>query len=435
MNKTEKKYHYQAIASKTIAKVKRGDREQTGIKHYRNEETMAILSFLNNSDSNRVMVCGGMGSAGKTATADQIRLKNKSIAYIDGTRSMFDGDLSDSKLFQTLLNHLRKQGANHQHLFIDETIWWTTDKIREQMKRLIEKLLDHFDKIVMFGGGASFTADEQNEEIAKLIPGSIGVQENPFYIKPLNITQTSQFIRSKFLSIYKIPFSKEIAEIIASSYIEYFRILRIVGLTCDMFPLLYQEYHYVDEEDRGVNWDALSTMGMRNLVKHNGYFVSAYDAFDEQEDAFLQATTALQKNPEWHHFEATLNKQEEQKEARFQQKMSYRTRRKKVHKEADELRMIHMGNKCLNETNLLREDLRQQHNYATESLEKILEENFPDLDPVKKEALTLELLAIQEAELEEALELLRQRQEDEIILREQFAQKRQNFEMELSKLI
>lgn len=286
-------YPYQIKGSDTTFYAEPPDSKNIGLDDYRARERQAILDFANNDA--RVMLCGGMSSMGKTRTAIWLekdpRFSNHLIdlsIYSKNINKAVEASILTAELGRTIKPKI---------LTIDEGTAIALKDELEETKLAIKELLQHFEKIIIFGAGPFGTADEQNEYMAKaFFSDTTKIQMNPFQFKPLNDRQTSEIIQAHYQYAYQTLLPENILNIITESYLEYFRIARLIQRTCD---------HVNQNPNQYFSWFN------RLATEHFNYF-STKNAFQEQRKLFKKTMQTLTSDQDWQQLEQEmLNKKKE----------------------------------------------------------------------------------------------------------------------------
>lgn len=247
MEKTD--IYYQTNVSKTIFYPGNTKQEELGLVIYRQEEEEAILRFL--KGTNQIMLCGGLSHMGKSHMIDTLH-KNYNISHCHvwsyAKGSFFSNvNLKDIKAFteKFIQNDINfHNNPTSSCLMIDEVIDIVVET-REKSQNFIKYLLDHFEKLILFGGGASLTADEQNAKIEQACPTNSKIEFNPFGFKNINLMQAIEIFN---LSYQKrgIYLPEEILRILAEGYLKYFYILGIIADSYDKYELLLKLMDQID---------------------------------------------------------------------------------------------------------------------------------------------------------------------------------------------
>jgi len=273
--------YYQTTVSKTKFYPGNVDDENVDLDGYRAYEKQRIFDFLDND--NNVMLCGGLSSMQKTEMIDDLYLTNQmaGLDLIGIARSLVDTSMSKIPLLTKDIIDKDIDSNHCKNLLIDEGVILFFKKIRKKTEMFINCLLNDFHKIIIFGGGAAFTADEQNERMAELMPGDSKIEYNPFEFKNLNVKQTADVISSQYLR-QDIILSVDVLNIMAESYLEYYRIVRPIRQTYLLFKLLHSENRVMPFIKR------LSILGFMPRSVTNSLFI-------EQKNQFLKTIKVLRE--------------------------------------------------------------------------------------------------------------------------------------------
>lgn len=239
----ESKLFYKTKKSKTVFHAEESDPEDIGLADYRAMERQKVLDFL--QGDSRIMVIGGVSGTSKSFMLGQMA-KSNGLHWYDmyGTESGIRearypaySDYTSQALREMITQEAetdQRSGDGSSGIVIDEgTKFVYTPEITPMVRGMIEELLNRYGKIIVLGGGNSHTSEEQTDMIADLMPEGVGLEKLPFLLKTLNIRQTMELMRLRFARSKNMEMpSDEILEIIAGSYLGYFRLIRRVWLSC-----------------------------------------------------------------------------------------------------------------------------------------------------------------------------------------------------------
>ncbi|MBT4917753.1 hypothetical protein HN709_04590 [Candidatus Peregrinibacteria bacterium] len=236
--------YYQATESGTKVYPDSPDSEEVPLADYRAAEVAAIHEFVS-SDSD-VLVMGGMGAASKTHILKVLHGAYPYSLYDSqshiGSRPSFYDHWSDddyARAIEYIVRNSKKYGDYRDVpidspacLMIDECPTLYAAEARDKVAPIVEALLSTYGKIVMVGGGARNTEEEQAALIAETLPSGLSVDTFNFRNKPLNTRQTAELIFIRMNEIGR-PVSMDDAIKAASVYIDYFRLARRVWMSVD----------------------------------------------------------------------------------------------------------------------------------------------------------------------------------------------------------
>lgn len=231
--------YYKATKSETVFHAEDPDPENIPLADYRVKERQAILDFLA-SDAN-VLVAGGMSATNKTHLIKQL-LKSEGLHFYDlhnlGYKMRKQGHSCYGASAQAMADEIigdapKYPGAGDGSggLVLDEGMVLCHPETTGQTGDLVNKLIGEYGKLIITGGGAQYTSQEQTNMIAELMPADSKIQTHPFELKPLNLLQTAELIRLSWSrGTPKEQINEEIVEIAAKMYLRYFRLARRIWI-------------------------------------------------------------------------------------------------------------------------------------------------------------------------------------------------------------
>lgn len=226
---------YRTTRSGTVFRAVPADPEPVELVDYRAVERQRILDFLSSDSS--VLIIGGVSSTTKTHLLSDIA-KNEGLHFFDLHSLPMNKQgkpgakfLEDEMIEGALQNH--KSGENIHGLVLDEGTLLGEKSLQRRsitpsdVQTALEKLLsEHYKKIIISGGGIGYTADEQGQIIAEAVGDRFTKSFCPFHLKPLNVAQAASLVQRASPEI-----EKETALKIAETYLDYFRLPRLVSLS------------------------------------------------------------------------------------------------------------------------------------------------------------------------------------------------------------
>ncbi|MFC1616266.1 hypothetical protein ACFL21_03930 [Patescibacteria group bacterium] len=228
----EGELYYRATETGTIIHPESSDPEVVGWQHYRAIEREAIMRFVDSDDD--VLVMGGLSSTVKTYTAHALHREHP-FAYLDlqNVRREHRGGVFDAELLESFRDWVlgehclpeRPPIDDPQCLIVDESVLlYNNEDLIVNATAILRILLDTYGKVVLLGGGAFHTEDEQAERITDLLPSNLSISAFPFRTKPLNTLQIKEMILSFYLHYVRKHIPEKLAEALAEMYFSYFRL-------------------------------------------------------------------------------------------------------------------------------------------------------------------------------------------------------------------
>lgn len=239
----QSEFYYQATKSGTRFRSVEPDPEEVGMEDFRKSEAEAVLAFL--GSKNQVLVMGGISATSKTFTLRNLA-KDRDLDFVDfhavGQYTRRADEIGAEAVAKEIMKERTVNGETRKALIMDEGVAGILSDggsgLRHRMDDVIRKLLEAYPHIVICGGGADFTSEEQTQRIAEALPGNMTVETCPFPFKNTNIRQTADLLQR--INLYKrcderiseVDPSKlihrDIAQVMAEIYIQYFRMSRIL---------------------------------------------------------------------------------------------------------------------------------------------------------------------------------------------------------------
>lgn len=253
--------YYQATVSKTKFVSELSDAEDVGIEDYSRAELQEIERFLDSDE--HVLVMGGMSATNKTFVVKEVA-KSKDLAFYDaqcGGREYYENIYLNAVAAADFIvargnKYFGKILVDPRVLIIDEGMLFvgTDNNRRKSAVNVFKELLTRYSKLIICGGGAGYTSQEQSDSIAELVPGDSRTRIFPFKVKTLSNRQTKELVA---LFLAQDDVYKKVSDVIAEACLEYFRFARRIwmisgrggGFYPDSFknPRTYRESFMPDE--------------------------------------------------------------------------------------------------------------------------------------------------------------------------------------------
>ena len=247
--------HYKALTSGTEFDAEPPDSEEFGLADIHREQRQAILDLQGN-DTN-ILIMGGMSGIGKTHLLWGLKQEHN-FRYCS-----FEAPT---------VNASNASSVEEEVVLFDEGMI-ATASYRTECPETIRALLKNGKKIVVSGGGANVTAQEQSDELSQLLEGVDARKVvNTFPFRQLNVRQTSELIEAETSRSFD-KLSPDDCSKLADAIHPYFRLPRIVtGLyaaadvaqfnraTCTFVPeAIWRELSYIQEDNIKEVYQAITT--------------------------------------------------------------------------------------------------------------------------------------------------------------------------------
>lgn len=155
-------FHYQTNLGKAFTAMP--DSENIGLDELRKNEFTQIEQFINDKHS-KILVIGGFSSTGKTYLFKKFA-KTNNYAYADW--QMY-GQFLKRQDIKSIIERIQTKNTstNNTLLIMDENIAPITkdESSINAFKETIKELLQHYSKLILLGGGSTYTSDKQTSLI------------------------------------------------------------------------------------------------------------------------------------------------------------------------------------------------------------------------------------------------------------------------------
>lgn len=229
--------YYQATKSGTKFESVEPDPESMGLTAYNEPQEEAARAFSKGSED--ILVMGGISGSGKSYAMKRLA-RELGFDFVDfhavGQYTRDTARLGAKEVAHQILNARRETTEAATLLIMDEGVSGIIadgqSTLRDGMDGVIRELLRTHQKIIILGGGVSYTSDEQSAMIAEALPRDLKISTHAYPFKNLNLRQTADLAQRARLGIHQdrddveklLP--RESAELIAQITIRYFRLLR-----------------------------------------------------------------------------------------------------------------------------------------------------------------------------------------------------------------
>jgi len=231
-------YYYQTTKSGTRFKSVEPDSENTGLDTFHRAQEQAAVTFSEGNDS--ILVMGGTSGVGKTYAMKKLA-RASGFDFVDfhsvGQYTRKVDELGATEVARKILEARIVTSTSARLLILDEGVSGVIadgqTKLRHRMDEVIRELLKEYHQLIILGGGARYTSDEQSEIIAESLPKDLDIATQPYPLKNLNSRQTADLAQRANLGIYQdrdiserqlLP--REYADLIAELSLPYFRLTR-----------------------------------------------------------------------------------------------------------------------------------------------------------------------------------------------------------------
>ena len=222
--------YYQATESRTKFESAEPDPESVGLDDFHRKTEERVASFVEGPEG--ILVMGAAAGVGKTHALRRMS-DREGFDYID-----LQG-VGMQRLARKEVEAATSERSGTKVLVMDEGICGfigeDVDVRREQINAVLQECMERYPHIVILGGGAEFTPEEQTELIAETLPGGINIETHPIALRNLNTRQTADLAQRCRIGTHQRErederqdefLSRELAEIIGSAHTQYFRLLR-----------------------------------------------------------------------------------------------------------------------------------------------------------------------------------------------------------------
>jgi hypothetical protein len=237
--------YYQATVSKTIFYPEDADPDDCGLDDYKRSEVEAVRDFIH-SESN-LLVVGGISGAGKSHLLRCVIAPTASFDFYDlqnlGRSPLREAGCADvAKCVRDMVTHVdeRPEGMIPKGIILDEGPVLAKEETSDNLRAVIDELLNMYPKVIIAGGDSKFTGAEQIEIITGCMPADAKIENLIVLIQTLNPKQGAELLvqRSKQIGRNLGP---ELARAISESVMPYFRMPRVLhSLHC--YPDCTGEY-------------------------------------------------------------------------------------------------------------------------------------------------------------------------------------------------